>query len=207
MQTRNQSSLDPGPANPEELRTGQTILHYRLLQRIGMGGMGVVYKAENTRLGRLVALKFLPPVAAHVPAAAAAAPDSSPYAPAVLQRLRREARTTSRLNHPNICAIYEVEEYEGQPFIVMEYLEGKTLKARLAEEYTVVPLQISEILDLGIQIADGLAAAHEQGVIHCDIKPSNIFVTARGQVKILDFGLAKLLPGTKRALVSRASRP
>jgi eukaryotic-like serine/threonine-protein kinase len=200
-------SATPSPTNPEGLQAGDTILHYRVLERIGIGGMGVVYKAENTRLGRLVALKFLPPVAP--PAIAPLArvtPGSSPRAPAVLERFRREARTTSSLNHPNICAVYEIEEYEGQPFIVMEYLEGKTLKARLAEEYSAVPLQIDEILDLGIQIADALAVAHGQGVIHRDIKPSNIFITTRGQVKILDFGLAKLLPRAERSSASHEPR-
>ena len=203
-----QIPAEPSRTDPAELHAGQTVLHYRLLERIGMGGMGVVYKAENTRLGRLVALKFLSPLADAKPSpVGGAAPGSPLHPPMVLERFRREARTTSRLNHPNICAAYEIEEYQGQPFIVMEYLEGKTLRARLAEDYSAVPLQITEILDLGIQIADGLAAAHQQGIIHRDIKPSNIFVTSRGQVKILDFGLAKLSPPAEGASSGRETRP
>ena len=208
MEHSTQVPAEPSRTDPAGFHVGETILHYRLLERIGAGGMGVVYKAENTRLGRLVALKFLPPLGDSKPVpVAAAAPGSPPHSPEILERFRREARTSSRLNHPNICAVYEIEEYQGQPFIVMEYLEGKTLRARLAEDYSAVPLQITEILDLGIQIADGLATAHQQGVIHRDIKPSNIFVTSRGQVKILDFGLAKLLPPPENDTSGRETRP
>ena len=157
----------------KEARIGQTLSHYRVRMRLGAGGMGVVYEAEDLQLGRRVALKFLPPEFARDEVG--------------LRRLQREARAASALNHPNICTVHSIDRHDNDHFIVMELLEGQTLASRIAR----CPVPIAELLDIALQIVDALESAHAKGIVHRDLKPANVFLTARGQTKVLDFGLAR----------------
>jgi serine/threonine protein kinase/Flp pilus assembly protein TadD len=192
------SEDEAGHNSDHDSMIGRRISRYRILEKLGTGGMGEVYKAEDTRLGRFVALKFLRQNTENLSLSDVAAENGSLYDSQALRRFEREARASSALDHPNICVVYEVDQHDGAPFIAMQYLSGHTLKHEIGGQ----PLPTDRVLDLGIQITDALDAAHTAGIIHRDLKPANIFITGRGEAKILDFGLAKLAAGDRHTLES-----
>ena len=192
---------EPRKPDTSETMIGHTVAHYRLVEKIGAGGMGVVYKAEDTELGRYVALKFLSTAGIGSSSVSTSLPDRRLQDGQALERFRREARAASALDHRNICTVHEISQHGGVPFIVMQYLSGQTLKQEIGDK----ALAIDRILDIALQIAGALDATHRVGIVHRDIKPANIFITEYGEVKVLDFGVAKL--GSPPLTVQEAERP